>query len=78
MSKTETKKSKVVDYKAEVKTAYDDMSKAINAATFDDDFNKAIAGNKSARTRVRKTLMTIRTLAQSVRLGIMKVEAVQE
>ena len=34
------------------------------------DFDKALAGNKAATTRVRKAMMAIRIAAQDIRKGI--------
>jgi hypothetical protein len=49
--------------------AYDDLKALVDGVA--DDITKADAGNKSAKTRVRKAMMSIKTAAQGVRTGLL-------
>jgi|TARA_R100001463_G_scaffold3693_11_gene14738 hypothetical protein len=51
-----------------VEELYDDMQNLINDSQ--SDVTKFVDGNKSAGTRIRKVMQTVKALAQEVRLEV--------
>lgn len=49
---------------------YERLKKLV--AEVDDDYKKAIGGNKAAGTRVRKTMQDIKAAAQAIRVRVLE------
>lgn len=49
---------------------YEKLKQAI--ASIEDDYRKAVGGNKAAGTRVRKAMQDIKSLAQEIRQQVLQ------